>query len=293
MQQARAAKAPESDIQPLAPALGAEVRGIDLRRPIAADERRRLRAALARHKVLFFRDQFIDTGEFVRLARVFGEPEPFTFVPGVPGHPEAMRVRHDRDNRSRENVWHSDKSWAASPTACVLLRAIELPARGGDTLFANLVAIFDSLAEEAKQRLRHLGAVHDLTPYYVDWYPRRMLAKVRRENPPREHPMVRRHPVTGEELVFVNPLFTTHIPQLDAAGSAALLREIFARIERPEFQCRLEWRPGSVALFDNLACVHLAVDDYWPETRIMERILIAGGPPSGGISPTAPGKGKC
>jgi len=281
MRSARAEPAPGISFRPLDPALGAEVAGIDLREPLEPADRRCLREALARHKVLVFRRQFIGTGEFVQLARVFGNPDPFTYIPGHPDFPEVMRVRHDREHRTRENTWHCDKSWAASPTPCVILRAIELPPHGGDTMFANMAAVFASLDEDTQRRLRGLTAVHDLTPYYADWYPRRMLAKIQRESPPREHPMVGRHPVTGEELVFVNPLFTTHIPQLGREESAALLEDIFARIDSPEFQCRLGWQPGSIALFDNLACVHYAVDDYWPATRIMERILIASGPAPG------------
>src|SRR4051812_26185415 len=151
------------EIRPLSPSIGAEVRGIDLGvRPDDAT-RAELDKAFTDHKVLFFRDQRITTEQHVEFCRGFGELEVHPFVPSKPGHPEVMALTHDESRRGHENAWHSDVTWRAEPSLGSMLRAVEVPDVGGDTLFADMEAAYDGLGPAMQEMCSSLTAVHDFT----------------------------------------------------------------------------------------------------------------------------------
>ena len=269
-------------IVPLTPTIGAVVEGADLRIP-AAPLCAAIRQALLRWKVLFFYDNDITAAEQVTLARQFGELETHPVVPHVPGLPEVSVIIHDRNSRGNQNMWHSDVTWRPEPSWGSILRAIEIPAVGGDTLFADMGAAYDGLPPALKARIEGRRAVHEMG-YLRAIMRNQGMSKEEtdetlRKFPPREHPMVRTHPETGRKTLFVNAVFTRRIVGMEPAESSALLNELFARAAVPEYQCRFRWRRNAIAFWDNRATQHYAVSDYWPERRHMERVSIAGDRP--------------
>jgi len=266
-------------VRPLTPTIGAEVSGIDLAEPLDDARRAELDTAFLDHKVLFFRDQPITTEQHVAFCRAFGELEVHPFVPHKPGHPEVMVLTHDERRRGHENAWHSDVTWRIEPSLGSMLRAIELPDVGGDTLFADMEAAFDALDTELQERVSALRAVHDFTRVFGRGKSPEEIAELHETYPPAEHPVVRTHPVTGRKSIYVNVAFTAHIVGLDPDESDALLRTLYRQAWVPERQCRFRWEPDSLALWDNRCVQHYAASDYWPARRVMERVTIVGDQP--------------
>jgi taurine dioxygenase len=270
-------------LSPLTPTIGAEVSGIDLAQPLDAGTRAALRQALLDWKVLFFRDQDIDTDQHLAFARNFGELEVHPFAPQKPGYPEVLAITHDRENRGRENTWHSDVTWRLEPSLGSILRALELPPVGGDTLFADMYAAYEGLTDEVKDRIEGAVAVHDFAHFRKAMRKRGLteeqIEAFNKAYPMVEHPVVRTHPETGRKAIYVNAAFTQHIVGMEADESAALLKHLYAQAAVPEYQCRFRWEPGSIAFWDNRASQHYAASDYWPAVRRMERVTIVGDRP--------------
>jgi taurine dioxygenase len=269
-------------VQPLTPTIGAVVEGADLRRPdaflCAA-----LKQALLKWKVLFFYDNDIQAAEQVALARQFGELEIHPVVPHVPGLPEVSVIIHDRNSRGNQNMWHSDVTWRPEPSWGSILRAVEVPAVGGDTLFADMGAAYDGLPPALKARIEGLSAVHEMGYLRAVMRHQGMskaeMEEAMRRHPPAEHPIVRTHPDTGRKILYVNAVFTRRVPGMEPAQSSALLNELSSRAAVPEYQCRFRWKKNAIAFWDNRATQHYAVSDYWPERRHMERVSIVGDRP--------------
>ncbi len=263
------------DIRPLTPAIGAELHGIDLGAPDIADHVPAIRAALLAHKVIFFRDQHITAEQHIAFARHFGDLEIHPATPKDQANQEILRIAHGPDSRGTENAWHSDVTWRERPSLGSILRAIEVPAVGGDTLFVDMHLAFQTLSAEMQRFVRGLNAVHDIARVFAG-----RLGKtaddLRAKYPPQTHPVVRTHPETGAPTLFVNTAFTSHIEGLSAAESATLLAHLYATASNPEIQCRFRWQPGSIAFWDNRASQHFAASDYFPARRVMERVTIAG-----------------
>jgi taurine dioxygenase len=269
-------------VQPLTPTIGAVIEGAVLRKPNAA-LCTQLKEALLHWKVLFFYDNDITAVEQVALARKFGELETHPVVPHLPGLPEVSVIIHDRDSRGNQNMWHSDVTWRPEPSWGSILRAVEVPAVGGDTLFADMVAAYLELPAALKARIEGRRAVHEMG-YLRAVMRNQGMGKAEMEqtlhkHPPSEHPMVRTHPDTGQKVLYVNSVFTKRVVGMEPAESSALLNELFARAARPEYQCRFRWRRNAIAFWDNRATQHYAVSDYWPERRHMERVSIVGDRP--------------
>lgn len=262
-------------IKPLTPAIGAEIFGVDLGAPDVADHIPAIRSALLAHKVIFFRDQHISAAQHIAFARHFGDLEIHPATPKDQPDPEILRIAHGPDSRGTENAWHSDVTWRERPSLGSILRAIEVPPVGGDTLFADMHLAFLSLSPEMQRIARGLNAVHDIARVFAG-----RLGKtaddLRAKYPPRTHPVVRTHPETGAPTLYVNTAFTSHIEGLSASESAALLAHLYATASNPEIQCRFRWQPGSIAFWDNRASQHFAASDYFPARRVMERVTIAG-----------------
>jgi taurine dioxygenase len=282
-QTARAEQLSSLELKPLTPTIGVEIHNIDLSQPLTQALRAELRAALLEWKVLFFRNQSITTEQHLAFARNFGALEVHPFAPHKPGYPEVLAITHDPDNKGKENTWHSDVTWRIEPSLGSVLRAIEVPAIGGDTLFADMHAAYDGLVDSIKEKIEGRVALHDFGFFRIAMKKRGVseekIEEFNRQYPKVEHPIVRTHPETGRKGLYVNPVFTQHIVGIDADESRSLLKHLYAQAAIPEYQCRFRWQANSIAFWDNRSSQHYAVSDYWPAVRKMERVTIIGDRP--------------
>lgn len=265
------------EVAPMSPSIGAELLNVDLRN-LNDDLIRDVRAALLKYRVIFFRDQDLSRAQHIDFARAFGALEIHPATPADQEDKEVLQIAHGPKSRGSENMWHSDVTWRECPSLGSILRAIELPAIGGDTLFANMAVAYERLSDETKERINGRTAMHDIARVFakrLNKAPEELYEKY----PPVEHPIVRTHPETGERVLYVNGAFTSHINDMEPAESDALLNELYLSAWNPEVQCRFRWRLGSMAFWDNRACQHFAASDYFPNVRIMERVTIAGDKP--------------
>ncbi|MFC4946251.1 TauD/TfdA dioxygenase family protein [Pseudonocardia sp. GCM10023141] len=278
--------------EPLTCTIGAELPGLQLGDVVRDDALfAGLRELLLRHKVLFLRDQDLSRAEHVALARRFGDLEDHPVLGGDPDHPGLVRIYKDLDSPAEhyENAFHCDATWRECPPMGSVLRCVETPAVGGDTIWVDMVAAHERLPVEIKERIAGLRARHSIEASFGAAMPTADRHRLRERFPDAEHPVVRTHPETGEKALFVNG-FTTHFvnfhtPEnvrfgLDfAPGAASLLSYLISQATVPEFQVRWRWTPNSVAIWDNRSTQHYAVQDYWPAVRRMERAGIVGDRP--------------
>ena len=262
-------------VEPLTPLIGAEVHGIDLSQPLDADTRLQLHEAWIKHLVLFFRDQALSKQALRDFAGSFGElhihPQG-----DVPGHPGIIEVRTDANSKTYAgHLWHSDVSCEAEPPIGSILYLHQVPASGGDTLIANMSAAYEALSAPMQAFLGGLSALHSGQMSYRDYFGTPLEEMRDGVYPEATHPVVTTHPVTGRKLLFVNENFTHHIEGLEPVESQAILDFLYRHITQPRFQCRFRWRPNSVAMWDNRCTQHLALWDYYPETRAGYRATLA------------------
>ena len=268
-------------VSPLTPVIGAEIGNVDLSQPLDEATFVAIREAFEAYQVIFFRDQDISVERLKELGERFGELVAHPNDPGLEGHPEVMIIHADASSkRVAGETWHSDVSCDEEPPMGSILRLFIVPETGGDTLFASMYAAYEALSEPMKDFLQGLTAIHDGAPYY-----RRVNALLGRQDggrdyPRAEHPLVRTHPVTGEKAIFVNELFTTGLVGLSQAEADAILGFLFRHVQRGDFQCRFRWRKNSMAFWDNRCTQHLAIWDYFPETRSGYRVTMKGDRPS-------------
>ncbi|MGW6581332.1 TauD/TfdA dioxygenase family protein [Streptomyces globisporus] len=265
-------------VDPLTPHFGAVIGGVDLTRPITdalADE---LRQALLEWKVIFFRGQDGFTPDHqLALSGLWGPPEPNPFF-ATAGTAGISRLAKDAKAAGNKNIWHSDHSFMANPSLGAVLRAVEVPAAGGDTMWADMAAAYDNLPDDLKERIEDLTAVHDWEASWGALMNDEQKAAFRANWPQVEHPVVVRHPRSGRRTLYVNEPFTRYIKGLSDAESRELLDILVLQARIPEYQIRFHWEPGSIAVWDNIAVQHYAINDYFPQRRVMERIAIAGVP---------------
>lgn len=282
MQQIASAK-PNIRIEPVSPVLGAMIHGIDLKAEMTEETVQILRQALLDHKLILFRDQDITSEQHLRFARQFGELEIHPFNPYKIGYPEIVSLFNGPDSTKRENLWHSDVSWREIPSLGSILIARELPALGGDTLFADMEAAYERLSDELKEKLGGLQARHDAPNFHRALknrgIPEEEIQALQAQFPPVNHPVVRTHPETGRKSLYVNKAFTQSIIGMDKAESDKLLDLLYQQAHFPEFQYRFQWQLNSIAFWDNRAVQHYPVADYWPNRRLMERVTIIGDKP--------------
>jgi len=255
--------------------IGAEVEGVDLAKVDDATFQE-LRRALLAYRVLFFRDQDITVAQHRAFAERFGPLEDHPFIPSKDGNPDVIRFQKSEDVVGVENIWHSDVSWRQVPSLGSVLRAVEVPPIGGDTLFSDMVAAYECLDDGWKRRIEGLKAVHDFVQSFGLALPPEELEEKRREFPPALHPVVRTNPETGSKSLYVNPIFTSHIEGVSPEESEEILDFLYAQAWVPEYQARFHWEKDSVAFWDNRQVQHYAANDYWPHARVMERITIIG-----------------
>jgi taurine dioxygenase len=190
-----------------------------------------------------------------------------------------MVLKHNEQHKGTENFWHSDVTWRQEPSLGSMLRAVEVPPVGGDTLFADMEAAYEGLGRSMRDMLDGLVAVHDFTHVFSGGRSAEEGAALQEQYPPAEHPVIRTHPVTGRKSIYVNVAFTVRIKGLRREESQQLLRYLYAQADLPERQVRFRWARGSVAFWDNRCVQHYAVSDYWPQERVMERVTIVGDRP--------------
>ena len=268
----------ELTIRPMTPAIGAEILDIDLAGPAIAERIPAIRAALLTHRVIFFRDQHLTAEKHIAFAKAFGELEIHPATPRDQPNREILRIAHGPDSRGRENSWHSDVTWRESPSLGSILRAVEVPEVGGDTLFANMHLAYERLSLEMQRLCTGLTAVHDIARVFAKRLGK-SVEELHEQYPPMRHPVIRTHPETGDPVIYVNVAFTSHIEGMSDRESRWLLDHLFATAADPEIQCRFRWQPGSIAFWDNRVCQHFAASDYFPARRVMERVTIAGDRP--------------
>jgi len=267
----------------LTPNIGAEIEGIDLSQPLDRDTAHWLKEQLVKHKVIFFRDQKIDTQQHLNFARQFGVLETHPVNPKE-GFPEVLILHHHADNAPSDTaIWHSDVTWRSEPSLGSILVARKVPAIGGDTLFANMELAYEGLDDQAKGLIKGRKAVHRFEPLRTHLMEsgasESQMSKFGTKYPDVLHPIVRTHPVTQNKSIYVNSLFTVGIEGMPEEESQPLLEKLYASANKPEYQCRFCWQEGSIAFWDNRAAQHYACADYFPNERLMERVTIEGDRP--------------
>lgn len=272
------------EIVPTSGALGAELHGIDLGKALAPATAKAIRGALAEHGVIFFRDQQITPEQHIAFAESLAPININRFFKAVPGYAQISEVRKEPEQtRNIGGGWHTDHSYDQSPALGSILLAREVPPRGGDTVFASMWRAYDALSAGLKKTLEGLRAVHSSRHVFGTEARRQRdmgdrLGNAHLATQDAVHPVVIRHPDTGRKVLYVNPGFTTHFEGWTADESKPLLEYLYAHASRQEFQTRFQWKAGSIAIWDNRATWHLAVNDYQGERRLMHRITLEGTP---------------
>jgi taurine dioxygenase len=268
-------------VTPVTPVIGVEVTGVDLTAPLPSAQAADLARALANHNVLFFRDQRELTPEqHIAFGRNFGDLHVHPASPHMAGRPEIMEIDIGADSVvNNGSDWHSDVSSDDEPPLGTILQVHKTPTSGGDTLFANMYAAYDALSEVFKRRLERLTAVHDPERAFRGRYADRGKDDTGRVFSAAEHPVVRTHPVSGRQALFVNETFTTRIVGMTPEESDTILNFLFRHLTQPRFQVRFHWRPNDIAFWDNRCTQHMALWDYWPEPRRGRRVTVKGDRP--------------
>jgi taurine dioxygenase len=266
------------EISALTPHIGAEIRGLDLSKPLSEAQDEELRRAFHDWMVLVIRDQHLTRDQHKALARRFGRLHVHPMHAGGyrGSDPEILPVKTSADSRyAAGDGWHTDVSCDEIPPLGSMLYVTEAPECGGDTLFADMYLAYELLSEPMKRFLDPLEAVHDGAIPYVGAY---------KTTPPEggyprsTHPVVTRHPETGRRVLFVNSGFTSHIAGLSRAESRAILDMLFRHIDStPRLCCRVEWQPNTLTFWDNRCTQHHAIWDYYPNSRSGERVSVVGG----------------
>lgn len=262
--------------------VGAEISGLDLAACDDSQIWRDLYEVLLENAVIFFRDQQLSVERYLHFARQFGElfENNSPVIRTMAGHPELEIIRKEADAISNVgDEWHTDQSHRPNPCMGTMLYAIEVPPYGGDTLFANTAAAYESLPDDLAEAVQGLEAVH--SPEYLlrqtaqrTGDPDKLFGSSRATSPPAAHPVVRIHPDTGRRVLYVNPAYTEHFVGQTPEQSRPLLQRLFAHVLRPEHFCRFRWRKGSLAFWDNRQTWHYAVNDYHGYRREMRRLIV-------------------
>lgn len=263
------------EVRKVTPRIGAEIFGADLTTTLSNRQVAEIRHAFLDNQVIFFRDQKMTIEQHKAFGRLFGKlhqtPNPRHAI-----DPEIIGVSADANSKYVSgDSWHSDTTCAKVPPLGSILHLIDVPENGGgDTLFASMYHAYETLSEPVKAFIEGLTAVHDGERVY------RSKGRVYEPGvtyPKNEHPVVMVHPETGRKTLFVNPMFTSHIVQLQAHESAQVLKMLYDHAAQPQFQCRFKWAPHSVAFWDNRCTHHHAIWDYYPHKRFGHRVTVAGG----------------
>ncbi len=274
-------------IKRLAGSMGAEISGVDLSKPLANEQIVDIHQAFLDHLMVYFREQDITPKTQVDLARHFGKPAVYPFLKGLDGHPEVNAlIKTEDDTHAFGSTWHSDTSYKQCPDLGTLLYAVEVPEYGGDTMFTNAYRAYDALSPGMKQMLDGLIGIFDSDKGYAGGRAAQVSklgemgkAVIPTETFVAEHPIVRTHPETGRKALYVSRAHTLHFKDMTRDESNPLINYLADHIVRPEFQCRLRWEPGTLAIWDNRCTQHHALNDYQGQRRHMHRVTIEGDRP--------------
>lgn len=286
-------------VAPISGALGAEIENVDLRRELDNETFAELHRALLDHLVIFFRDQDITPDQHKAFARRFGEIDLNPFVrplelETLKGHPEVLEVvKEPYDKLNFGGLWHHDVSYREKPNFGSVLLCRESPTHGGDTMWSNQYLAYETLSVGMKTLLSGLRAVHTSIRGYdlnkIAAYSgvkkddlneesiKRSIAKS--ESAESAHPIVRTHPETRRKCLFVNRAYVLRLDGMTTEESMPLLNFLYDHSSRPEFTCRFRWQKNSIAMWDNRASLHYALNDYQGQRRVMHRVAIHGDRP--------------
>ncbi len=272
------------EVRRIAGALGGEIDGVDLSRPLSQETAAEIRRALLEHLVVFFRGQSLTPAQFLAFARSMGQPVEYPFVKGIPEFPEiiqVMKLEHERTNFG--GIWHTDTAYLELPPMGSMLLAREVPPVGGDTLFANQYLAYETLSSGMQRLVDGLTGVNSSAKADVTKTREDRLRTDGRDDARKEyvaeHPVVRTHPETGRKSLYVNVAHTLRFKDMTEEESAPLLGYLFQHQVRSELTCRFQWAVGSIAFWDNRCTLHNPVNDYHGYRRVMHRITLAGDRP--------------
>lgn len=274
-------------IERLTPNIGGLVHGLQLGDENDPEVFEVLKRALWQHQVLFLRDQHLTAEQYLRLGRTFGNVEAHDYFPNLDGHKEIQVVSSSGEKSPDTDYWHADVTFKKSPSLVHILHAADIPANGGDTLWASMSAAYEALPAPMQEMLLPLTATHDMSyffgrsGYLENQKSTADAAELYRKNPPQRHPIVVQHPASGKRLLYVNSVWTKKIDDMDLQLSDGLLRILFDWVKKPEFQVRFRWQPKSLVLWDNVATQHYANFDYAGHRRTMHRMQCGSVTPSG------------
>ncbi len=273
-------------VKPVSGALGAQIEGVDLGTDLDNETFDAIRQAFLDHQVVFFRDQSLTPEQQAAFGRRFGSLNIHPYVKGMDDHPEAMEIiKEPHEKVNFGGGWHSDMSFQKEPALGSVLYALEVPAYGGDTLFASQHRAYEDLSEGMKDMLEGMVAIHTAEKEYgqkgISAQSRSAMDIEQAGNdvPEHEHPVVRTHPETGRKALYVNPAFTMYFKNMTRRESRPLLNFLFAHCTQEAFTCRFRWTPGAVAFWDNRSVQHFALNDYQGHRRHMRRVTINGDRP--------------
>jgi taurine dioxygenase len=275
-------------IERLAGAMGAEIKGVDLSGELGNQTRQEIHHAFLDHQMIYFRDQSLDAKKQVEITRLFGKPIAYPYLAGVDGVPEAHELtKTPSDAVNFGGVWHSDTAYKPCPDMGTVLYGIDIPDAGGDTLFANTYLAYETLSDGMKRLVDGLIGVNDSEALYPGGRANRIgsLANMKgaynegAQPMQSEHPIVRTHPETGRKGLYISVAHTLRFKDMTVEESKPLIQFLGDHIHRPEFTCRLRWRAGTVAVWDNRCTQHFALDDYPGKFRRMRRVTIEGDKP--------------
>ena len=258
--------------------IGAEITGIDLAEP-TPQQIDYIKEKWLDHKVLVFRDQNITREQHIAFGKNFGELEIHPFAPHPDNYPEIVKIESNDKVQYAASNWHSDVTWRQEPSMGSILRGRVIPNVGGDTSFANAAEAYNRLDADIKSRVDSLYAIHDFTRTFGQRMTQEERAKKQEQYPPARHPVIRTHPVTGEKGIYTNRPFVSHIEGMEEKESKRLLTVLERAILDPSIQCRIHWQVDTIVMWDNRIVQHHASNDFYPQTRHVERVTIIGDQP--------------
>lgn len=261
--------------------IGAEIQGVDLTQPLDGPTFEIIENAFIEHELLVFQNQPITSDQQIDFAKRFGDLSVHPFSPNSDETPELIIFDNDADNPAfATDVWHSDETFRADPPMATMLHGLIIPEVGGDTMFASMTSAYEGLSDRMKNFISGLEAVHDFKPFRAlfgdDEAGKANMREFEDRYPAILHPVVRKHPVSGKPVLFVNPQFTIQIKGMGEAESRHLLTQLFDLAKTPEYQFRHHWAVDTVVIWDNRSTQHYAVHDYYPQRRKLDRVTIQG-----------------
>ena len=265
-------------VEAITPVIGASISGISLNQDLKSDTVEKIYNALIKYQVIFFREQNLTPESHLQLAKRFGDIDPgHPVYPHVEGFQSIVLLKNDESSRPDTNDWHKDLTFKSNPPFASILHGVSVPKIGGDTLWASMSAVYDSLTDGWKEDLEGLEAIHDMGTFRNDFYKEGGINSVNsalKKVGSAVHKVIEKHPISGKKYLNVNQSFTRNILNVSQGASDHILKFLFQLLARPEFQVRFHWQNNSVAIWDNRITQHYAVNDYLPNSRHMQRVTI-------------------